>query len=803
MALSHPHRSVLYRCGVAAALAILTLVGSIWWPVSRETLLAEAQTVQTVVTDRTGEVIGEYRPHGRARLVDLAALDTLVTQAVVATEDQHYFEHGGVDVQAVFRALVGNLRAGEVTSGASTLTMQVAKQLRSRSDRNWVDKLLEVHLALRLERSFKKQAILEAWLNRVPFGNQTFGIESAAQFYFGKSAVRLSRSEATFLVGLPKAPSQLNPLRDAEAAKQRQRRVLDSLVREGIMGREAADALFQVPLQLVGHQRRAIAPHLTDRLVHREVPSALVYRTTLDASLQQHATSIAQQHVRQLRGVHNASVVVLDNATSEVLAYVGNVDYWDAEHAGQVDGVRMLRQPGSTLKPFTYALALDSRRYTTASILPDIETNILEAGAAFSPENYDRVYHGPVSMRQALACSYNVPAVRVAHEFGAEALLQQYHSAGLTSLDQPAAYYGVGITLGNGEVRLLDLAAAYASLAQCGRYRVPRYLDWSMGLDRDTTLAQRDVSRETGVSAEAAFLVGEMLRDAEARAPAFGRSNPLALSFPVSVKTGTSKDYRDNWAVGYSPRHTVAVWVGNFDGSPMPWVSGVSGAGPILNAVFQVLGHGGDFAVPPSLEHVTIDPISGALPGQLSHTTRSAWFIPGTAPSDTSSIYHIVDIDKRTGLRATAETPAVFAQTKRYVVYPPIYHHWMDENGLKRPPPHVSHETSLVATQHARLDARLRIQYPEDGTQLHLDPVLSGEFQEVELVGSAASALFDAHWRVNDERVDAATYTEASWPLQAGVHELSLHAVDEAGQPVRSLPVRLTVHAVDGEDAKR
>ncbi|GAB5521010.1 MAG: hypothetical protein RhofKO_32610 [Rhodothermales bacterium] len=681
--------------------------------------------------------------------------------------------------------------------------MQVAKQIRNRTHRTWVDKVLEAHLAVRLEHSFSKSQLLEAWLNRVPFGNQTFGIEAAAQFYFGKSAARLSLSEATFLVGLPKAPSRLNPLRAFDAANQRQQRVVQSLVREGGLEPEDAASVWETPLVILAQQTTHIAPHLSDALVQQQGQGHIELRSTLDGGLQQRVTTIARQHVRQLRGVHNAAVVVLDNASGDVMAYVGNVEYWDANHAGQVDGVQMLRQPGSTLKPFTYALALDSKRYTTASILPDIETNILEAGAAFSPENYDGVYHGPVSLRQALACSYNIPAVRMAQAFGAEALLQQYRSVGLTSLDQPAAFYGVGITLGNGEVRLLDLAAAYASLARGGVYQAPRLVQWSTDVQRDTTVFQSAVSRGTGVSSESAFLIADVLSDAEARVPAFGRTNPLALPFPVAVKTGTSKDYRDNWAVGFSPKHTVAVWVGNFDGTPMPWVSGVSGAAPILNSTFQLLGSGGDFDPPPSLQHVTIDPLSGELPGLLSRTTESTWFMPGTMPVDTSSIYQRVLLDRRTGLHADADTPAEYVQTKRYVVYPPLYHHWMDEQGLERPPPHVSHETLQEQIGEATFDERLRIQYPEDGTQLHLDPVLSSNFQEVGLIGTAPSAFYDTHWRVNGHRLEAASYTEAAWRLEAGTHELSLYAVDEVGRAVQSTPVRIVVHALEGEAAKR
>jgi penicillin-binding protein 1C len=790
-------------------LLVLILLGSMAWPLPASIESPPAVTLE--ITDRSGQRLRTVRPDGRGQPVSLDAIAPAAIDALLATEDTRFWWHPGVDPIALVRAAWTDLRHGAIISGGSTITMQVARHLRSRRHRGWSDKLLEMHLALRLERHHTKDEILALWLNRVSFGNRAHGIEAAAQLYFSKSARDLTTAEAAYLTGLPQSPSRYNPFRHPDRAKARQRRVLRAMEQAGHITPDARRHLAALPLDLQPPDQTFHAPHFVERVQHSTfnapTPNSPVVelRTTLDLDLQHTVAGIVRGHITQLadRSVTNAAAVVLDNWTGEVLAYVGSADFWDARTGGQNDGVWMRRQPGSTLKPFMYAAALSTRRYTPASILADIPLQVLEAGGAFSPENYDRRYHGPVPLREALASSYNVPAVRMARALGPEALLQALHGAGFASLDQPASHYGVGLTLGNGEVQLIELARAYAGLAR-GRSLPPlRAARWRVTADGDTIrMPLLEPSRPGVLSPPVAYLITDILNDPEARAPAFGRGSPLELPFPVAVKTGTSKDYRDNWTVGYTPRHTVAVWAGNFDGSPMRWVSGVSGAGPIFQSVMRAVGSGGDFARPAGAETATICPASGQRPGAYCPTPRREIFLAGTAPKDTCSVHRRVRVDIRSGLLASAETPNQLVQEKLFTVHPERFHPWMREHNVPLPP-QITH---AAATTHAPSDAEaavtdhLQIQYPDDGTTYRLDPVLRGDHQQIHLRGTAASGLRDVHWTVDGTRLDA-DYRDATWRLQPGPHTLTLRAMRPDGQAVQGRPVRIRVLGLQHTEA--
>ncbi|QXD15424.1 penicillin-binding protein 1C [Rhodocaloribacter litoris] len=771
---------------------VLCLGGSLLWP-PPVTHPRAVPSASLQVTDRTGGLLRELRPWGRSRPVALDDVSPHVVPALLAAEDRRFYRHVGIDPAAVLRAAWANLRAGRIVSGASTLTMQVARLLRTRHGRSWTGKLAEAHLALRLELYLTKDEILTLWLNRAPFGNGATGIEAAAQTYFAKPARDLTPAEAAYLVGLPQRPSELDPFRHPDRARARQRYVLQAMEREGLLTAEERRRLSALPVGLVTPQERFRAPHLVEHLAHTATGDVVEIRTTIDPQLQATVEALARGHLGRLGtlGVGNAAAVVLDNRTGDVLAYLGSVDFWDERAGGQNDGVRMLRQPGSALKPFTYALALASGRYTPASILPDIETPILEAGGAFTPENYDERYHGPVPLRQALACSYNVPAVRLARELGPPALLDLLHAAGFTSLDRPPEHYGVGLTLGNGEVRLIELARAYAGLARGGSLPPLRYEHWRRTAAGDTLRPATPPPVPVGLAPRIVFLITDILADPEARAPAFGRGGPLELPFPCAVKTGTSKDYRDNWAVGYTPRHTVAVWAGNFDGRPMRWVSGVTGAGALLKAIFLALGDGGNFTPPPDLVRGTVCPHSGARPARACPTRRTEWFVEGTVPQDTCRVHRRVRLDRRTGLLADAGTPPGDVEEKLFTVYPPLFHPWMRANHLPFPPRITAAERPTADTTLHYSD-RLLIQYPEDGTVYQLDPVLRPAFQQLHLRGATEPGLLDVHWRIDGRRLPG-DYRTASWPLTPGRHTVELHAVTPEGLRLRSRTARITV----------
>ena len=774
--------------GVALAGA-LGLAASLAWPLPEAAAPGARASVR--ITDGAGGLLRELQPDGTGTPVAVADVAPEVLAALVATEDRRFYRHWGVDGLAILRAARQNAAAGAVTSGGSTLTMQVARALRGRTRRaRWRDKVAEAHLALRLDLRRTKPEVLALWLNRVSFGNRAHGIEAAAETYFGKSAADLTVAEATYLVGLPQRPSALDPFRHPERAKARQQTVLAAMRRSGLVTDAERAALDATPLSLVRPRTTFRAPHLVER-VRRELPAgALEARTTIRPPLQRETEAIVAAHLRGLAdaSVTAAAAVVLDNASGDVLAYVGSPDFWDAAARGQVDGATALRQPGSALKPFTYALALASERYTPDALIADLDLQIVEAGGAFSPENYDKTFHGPVPLRQALASSYNVPAVRLVQDVGPEALLALLRRSGFASLRQPAEHYGVGLTLGNGEVRLVELARAYAGIARGGTLPDVRAVRWVRTAAGDTLRPRRAPEAPMGMSREVAYLLADMLSDAEARAPGFGRGGPLELPFPVAVKTGTSKDYRDNWAVGFTPRHTVAVWVGNADGSPMRWVSGTRGAGPIFNAVVRALGPGGAFARPEGVVEREVCAVSGQRPGAHCPSRRRGVGLAGTL-RDTCAVHQRVAVDVQTGLLAEADTPRERVERRTFVVYPPEYHAWMRERGLPLPPLATA---AVAARDRARFSDRLRVTYPEPETAFVLDPVLRPEYQQVRLQGWAEPDLLDVRWVVDGTPLPG-TLAGTDWPLAPGRHTIELRAVTREGRRLRSRPSPILV----------
>ena len=699
--------SILRRHPIWGAAALLLLAGllSLFWPLPKTAAPGSGHT-SLDVTAQNQTVLRSVHPEG-SRPISVRELPQRVVEALLAIEDRRFYSHPGIDPIALGRALWSNLRQGRIVSGGSTVTMQVAEQLRGTPPPTIWNKLVEMHLALRLELRRSKQEILSLWFNRVSFGNRLHGIEAAAQGYVGKSARDLTPAQAAYLVGLPRAPSRYNPFRHPERAEQRQHRVLRAMQEAGFLSASERKQLAAVPVDVQTPDPVFRAPHLTRWVLQNRRPESRTVaeiRTPLDPQLQRTVAKLVEGHVQTFRQetLTNAAAVVLDNRTGAIRAYVGSADFWDARHGGQNDGVRMLRQPGSALKPFTYAHALASRRYTPASVLADIELNVPESSGAFTPENYDETYHGPTPLRQALASSFNVPAVRLAREFGPAAILETLHDFGFASLDRAPSYYGVGLTLGNGEVQPLELARAYAGLARGGTLPPVHAVRWARTVDGDTLHPDLPVPERTGLSPGVAHLITDILDDPAARAPGFGRGGPLELPFPVAVKTGTSKDYRDSWTVGYTPRHTVAVWAGNFDGRPMDRMSGVAGAAPLFHSIMRELGSGGDFEKPTSLTSARVCPASGTRPGAHCPAPHRELFLPGTVPTDTCTVHRVVAIDERTGRRAVPGTPARYVQQTRYTMYPERYHAWMREHDVPLPPSYDADRSYASACPESR-----------------------------------------------------------------------------------------------------
>ncbi len=619
--------------------------------------------------DRTGQplrlmLMDERRYSQRCTLAEISP-DLIA--ATLSAEDKRFREHGGVDVLATGRALRNAALRKSPASGASTISQQLIK-LAAPAPRAVGRKLAEIWLALCLEQRWSKDRILTEYLNRLEYGNLQTGIAAASRHYFGKPPSDLSPAEAAFLAALPRAPGRLNPRTDFAAARTRQQWVLGRMAANGVLAPDALARAEAEPLELRPAGRAFAAPHFVDLLLQRRgliAPAGGEIRTTLDLNLNRFVEQCLTENLAKIadKNARGGAAVVLDNTTGDVLALAGAGDYFEAG-AGQINGAWMVRSPGSAVKPFTYLLALE-RGAEPATILPDVPTSFTTPDGLYRPNNYNHRFYGPVSLRAALGNSLNVAAIRALELAGGpEALHQALRQCGITTLDHPAEYYGLGLTLGNGEVRLLELANAYATLARLGVYRPFRLLAGGSRGGEEPQMTQISRMKTDGAfpaagfpdprnlrhlrfqssavntpepgrrvfDERAAFLLADILADNSARAASFGLTSHLAFDFPVACKTGTSSDYRDNWTVGYTPEFTVAVWVGNPDGQPMQGITGVTGAAPVMHEIFQHLRRNAGttwFAPPPDIRSHAVHPLTGRQvspdrPGAVVEKFRNA-----------------------------------------------------------------------------------------------------------------------------------------------------------------------------------
>lgn len=730
------------------------------------------------ILDRNGILLRELLSanQGYGRWSNLNAISPLFLESIVAVEDKRFYSHRGIDPLAILRATWLNIRAGRVVSGGSTISQQTIRQLYDIKP-TFAGKIKEAWLALRLENTLNKRDILAHYVNRIPFGNQCFGVEAAARFYFDRPALHLSLAQASLLAALPQAPSKLNPLRHQKRARRRQRQVLQALLASGKIDATMERSAQSEKLDFNISSRAFRAPHAVDMVLTslrgkapQEWPETIIL--TLDYHLQEriHATVKTRVEKSAHLNITNAAVVVVDNRDGKILALEGSADYFSEDNHGQVNGATALRQPGSTLKPFTYLLALQNG-FTPSSILPDIPLKISASGGDFTPKNYDNSHHGPIPLRQALACSYNIPAVYLAHQLSGERLLHILKQAGFSSLQKSAQFYGMGLTLGNGEVHLLELVKAYAGLANDG-------LAKGILLSQKLPVLPESLRRENRF-AQAGFsqLITNILADNSARVPAFGEFNDLDLPFDCAAKTGTSKDYRDNWTVGYTADYTVGVWVGNFNGEAMRKVSGISGAGPLFRAVVQIL-HTQKAPPPFQLSKVikTVDVCiaSGLRPQPFCPNTVTGLFHRDVMPKS-SCTHHQLQINPATQKRDVA------------LVLPDKYREWAHTNGIHRF--QFSGTDNAVAVETGESNGPrhqpLKILTPKSGSIYKIDPTLRLEFQKIQLFAAVPEHIKEITWYVDDKIIaerDAPPFGK-TWQLQPGIHKIS---VSSTVPPVQS-----------------
>jgi penicillin-binding protein 1C len=592
----------------------LALAGVAHAAPSFETVRAGYRSSDAQLLDRHGEAIQSLRIDMTVRRLPWVALNDIspaLPAAVLQAEDQRFYQHDGVDWNAAAKAAWDNLFRTR-PRGASTITMQLAALLDpalqpGATGRSLSQKWDQVKAARELDAEWTKQQIMEAYLNMVSYRGELQGVGAAARGMFGKVPSGLDLSEAVILASLLRGPAAGQKLVSQRAC---------ALAHELRLPSTCSEIQLRIIVAMGRPQLAATlppAPQVAQQLLTR---SGQAVRSTLDAGLQRHAQNVLRQQLAALSGrnVNDGAVIVLDNASGEILAYVGNAG------SGDVDGVAALRQAGSTLKPFLYELALERKQITAASLMDDTAIDISTPSGMYIPQNYDQNFKGYVSVRTSLASSLNVPAVRTLVMTGMERFHERLRDVGLSSLTQPAEYYGYSLALGSAEVSLLELSNAYRTLANGGVYG-------AVTLAPQAAAVANAAAPRRVMDARASFIISDILADRAARSITFGLKNELATTFWSAVKTGTSKDMRDNWCVGYSEKYTVGVWVGNFDGQSMWDVSGVSGAAPVWRDVMDYLHRGQGSRAP--------RPPAGVVKQQISYEpaleqARGEWFIAGT-----------------------------------------------------------------------------------------------------------------------------------------------------------------------------
>lgn len=827
-----------HQLALCLALAVLAFIGAAYFIVfsdlpDPETLITRSSPDTSKIYDRNGKLLYEILdPHaGRRTRVALGDLPLSLKNAVISVEDANFYDHPGVDLAGVARALWQFMRAGEIVSGGSTITQQLARELlltrQESEERTVTRKLREMVLALRLTQSFSKDQILESYLNETYFGNLAYGVEAAARTYFGKPARDLDVAEAALLAGMIQSPSAYNPLVNYDAARERQKIVLDLMVKHGYITSDnarlaASERLhFQAPATDAQTLR---APHFVNyvrNLLEAEYGAEAVNQgglsvvTTLDLDLQERAEAIVKQKLVDLEqrthqknepdyNLHDAALVALDPRTGEILAMVGSADYFDSKIDGAVNVALANRQPGSAIKPITYATAFNED-YTPATVLSDVPTTFTtKENQPYEPQNYDQQWHGPISLRRALATSSNMVAVKVLDHVGLNAMIATAKALGITTFED-SDRFGLALTLGGGEVKLLELTSAYAAFANQGKQVVPRAILRVSDAKRTTEYPATDDTPQA-VSPQVAYLITSILSDDSARIPAFGEDSVLNLTRPAAAKTGTTSDFRDNWTVGYTPNLAVGVWAGNADNEAMYKVTGITGAAPIWHDFMEeaLLSMPiEDFQRPDGIAEEEICETSGLLPTENCPRVHPEVFIQGTEPAQTDDSYQSFALDSATGMLWTDGCQGQKIQ-RIYRLFPADAQDWADKQHIPGPPKEnclgqlvAEGAESLTSANSRKGEPALVITSPANNSIYGLSSQLPPGMQKIEIRARPGSA---AHLRQVTLMLDGQTIGtffdmpyRTLWQLSLGAHRLQAIGIDSAGKTVESAPQLFSV----------
>ena len=656
-------------------------------------LSKKTYSVSTLIFDRNGELLYEIYADENRTPITLESLPNHLLTSTIAIEDQNFYRHFGFSFQGMIRAFK-NTVFNDKLQGGSTITQQLVKTALLTPERTIQRKLREAVLTVAVEILYSKDEILEMYLNHIPYGGTAYGIEAAAQRFFGKSAHELTLSESALLVGLPQAPTAYSPFSNPEKSKARQFEVLRRMVEDGYISQEEADQAFQIELEFAPPATNIKAPHfvfyiksiLEERYGLQTVEKGgLRVTTTLDLSIQEAAEASLSAHVEYLQPykVSNGATLVTKPNTGEILAMVGSKDFFDDEIDGKVNVTQRLRQPGSSIKPLNYVTGLQLKNFTPSTVILDIPTCFkVPNQPEYCPNNYDLSFHGPVNFRQAIASSYNIPAVKVLAKNTLESFIATSSAMGISSF-KDSSKYGLSLTLGGGEVTMLDMATAFGTIANQGvrkdlesLLKIEDYqgeilyqydpdqtksiLEYFFNEDeKESNIIGKEIGGLTRVlNREPAFLIANIISDNDARASVFGRYSDLYIKdHQVSAKTGTTNDHKDSWTMGFTPEFLVATWVGNNDSTSMSWsIAGINGAGPIFNDVMSHVLIGQEpleQPQPSGVESKGACTLTGGIPadGQPC-STKTELFWNQYMPESTSSVRRGIWVNKDTGIPA-------------------------------------------------------------------------------------------------------------------------------------------------------
>jgi 1A family penicillin-binding protein len=665
------------------------------------------------IYDRHGNLLYELydASMGRRTYVTIDKMPKNLIDATIAVEDSSFQENNGVDPLGIIRAAYINY-TNQGTSGGSTITQQVVRRilLPEKDERTFLRKIREAILAMRMTEKYPKEKIIEIYMNEIYYGSLSYGVAAAADTYWGKHVEDLTLAQASMLAGLPQAPGEYDLNVNFELAKLRQKIVLDLMVKNNFIDQSDADLAYAEDVH-----PRVLPPHVPDKAPHfvEYAQQMLIQKygpdvalrgglrvvTTIDLDWQAQAEKIAAAQIQNLRkqGASNAGLVAINPRTGEIMAMVGSVDYSNPIF-GQVNVATALRQPGSSIKPITYAAALERGDYNPSTILPDLPVKYADGGSmVYAPHNYDGRFHGPVTMKSALANSFNIPAVKVLEDVGLTRMLDLAHRLGITTLNDPERY-GLSLTLGGGEVKLVDMTAAFATFANYG-YRVPATPFLKIVDSHGKVLEEVDLEHPKGkqvLSPGVAFQISSMLSDNQARTPIFGANSPLYIpGIEAAVKTGTTDDSKDAWTMGYTPALAVGVWVGNNDGKRMGNVAGAIGAAPIwhnfIKTVYddpklksQLYAPDRDsveehFVPAPGMIRAAVCAVSGKAPTSACTQLRYEYFTPENLPTEPCDWHTWVPVTLHDGGAhlAGAGVPPEDVIERVYTTPPKEYLNWI------------------------------------------------------------------------------------------------------------------------------